>query len=185
MKQKGFTLVELMITLVVMGVLATSVLGMATSFITNAKLRSSADEFRTGLMTAKVEAIKRNASIIFNSDSTGGWGIDVPSTFTESGTLEHLQSKAAASSSLSVVAKDSNGAALTKFRFTGSGRPSSDASTEVPSPPSYPVTYYFSVANKVCGSESGITCLNVTITSGGQIKVCNPETASTSVYGCS
>ena len=181
MKQKGFTLIELMITLVVMGILLMSVVGMAQTFITNAKLRTSAEEFRTAITTAKVEAVKRNASIIFNSDSTGGWGIDIASAFTVSGSIEHLQTKAT-TSLLSVVALDKDGNAFTKFRFTGTGRPSSDTSTEVPTPPNYPITYSFSVANKSCGSDSGITCLNVVITGGGQIKVCNPE--ATNISGC-
>src|ERR1035437_6160157 len=189
MKQKGFTLVEILITLTVLSILLMGVVGMASSFVINAKLRSTVDEFKTGLSTAKIEAIKRNASIIFTPNSDGGWEIAIASSFTTSGSIEKLQSKAMSSSNLTVTAVDGAGTTLTtatsKFRFTGSGRPSSDTSTEVPTPPQYPITFKFTATGKTCGSDSGITCLNVTLTSGGQLKTCNPEAASTSIYGCS
>lgn len=180
MKQKGFTLIELMITLVVMGILLSAVVGTAQTVIANARLRAITDEFRTGLMTAKMEAIKRNSAITFNPDANGwdnGWNIKIPANFIPTGMTAdpdgnlELHSKAVPTAVLTVTTD----VTTTAVRFTGTGRP--DA----------PVKFSFKPTDKTCPKDdphSEFTCLNVEVTSGGQIKVCNPNAEKKSGYGC-
>lgn len=161
-KYNGFTLIELMITLTVLGILLMSVVGFAGTYVSNAKLRSITDEFRTGLMTAKIEAIKRNSKIDFTATSNGSWSIAIPAAYTESGDIQSLQHKDIDGNSLYVVGKDVDNVSVSVISFTGSGRPTVSKN----------VTFSVTIPNKTCGVD--ITCLNVLVTTGGQIKVIKP-----------
>ena len=148
----------MIVVLVIIGFLAISTVGMAQAYIGNAKLRSVAEEFRTGLMTAKVEAIKRNSAIDFVSTATGGWSISVPAAYTDNNTAIPLQHKDVTSTSVALAGVDTtNNNAVTTVRFTGNGRPDKD------------VVYKFTSSTATCSAD--VTCLNVTITLGGQINI--------------
>ena len=169
-KENGFTLIEMIVVLVIVGYLAISTIGMAQTYIGNAKLRGVTEEFRGGLMTAKVEAIKRNSAIDFVSTAKGGWSISVPAAYTTNNTAIPLQSKTIDSTTIALAGVDTaNNNAVTTVRFTGSGRPDKD------------VIYKFTSSSAACSAN--VTCLNVALTSGGQINVCNPNATGT-VYGC-
>ncbi|GLS03005.1 hypothetical protein GCM10007860_01480 [Chitiniphilus shinanonensis] len=63
MRQGGFTLIEVMVVIAIIGV----VLGIAApnyqSLVRNSRLSSASEELLTHLMLARTEAIKRNASV--------------------------------------------------------------------------------------------------------------------------
>ena len=183
--QKGFTLIEMIVVLVITGFLATSAVGMIGTYITNAKLRANADDIRIGLQTAKSEAVKRNSQIMFKPDSAGwasGWNIWIPATYTPTGTADlPLQARSNAASNISIAVTDKNGTAVTAVYFTGSGRPS----TTITNPPAYPITFTLTPTGKSCPTStatSEYTCLNVVVDSGGQVTTCKP--ISTGIYGC-
>jgi type IV fimbrial biogenesis protein FimT len=72
MKTKGFTLVELMVTLVVAGILLTMAIPSFRKTIWNNRLTAQANEFVTALNFARSEAIKRGGrvTICISSNST-------------------------------------------------------------------------------------------------------------------
>jgi type IV fimbrial biogenesis protein FimT len=179
MKQKGLTLIELMITLTISGIMLASASVMATSYISNSDIRSTANEFQTGLLTAKLEAIKRNSVVRFTPTSMGGWTIDIPALYTETGNIEYLQSKAITSNNVNVAAVDSSGTAVTAISFMWSGRPSTDTINAL----AFPVTFSFALAGQTCNSAGNTICLNVILTRSGQIQTCNPKARGK--YGCS
>ena len=77
---RGFTLIELMITLAVAAILITAALPSFNEFIKNNRLTTQANNFIATLNLARSEAIKRGASINISSTSgdgnwTGGWSI--------------------------------------------------------------------------------------------------------------
>jgi len=184
--QKGFTLIELIVVLTIVGFLATSAVGMIGTYITNAKLRANADDLRIGLQTAKTEAIKRNSQISIKPDTSGGWAggwnIWIPASYTPTGAADlPLQARSVPVSNISVAVTDKNGNAVSAVYFTGSGRPS----TTITNPPTYPITFALTPNGQSCPTAtttSEYTCLNVVVDSGGQVTTCKPS--STGIYGC-
>lgn len=65
MKQRGFSLIEISITLVIFGFLLMSAMPNLTSWMRNAKLRSQAEAMQSGLQRARDEAVRRNRQITF------------------------------------------------------------------------------------------------------------------------
>jgi type IV fimbrial biogenesis protein FimT len=65
MKQRGFSIIEIAVTLVVMGMVLASAVPGISSWLRNAKLRNQAESLQAGLQTARNEALRRNRAISF------------------------------------------------------------------------------------------------------------------------
>ncbi|MGH8755835.1 MAG: pilus assembly FimT family protein, partial [Burkholderiales bacterium] len=61
----GFTLIELMIVIAVVGVLLTLGLPEAATWIQNTKIRAKSESISNGLQLARAEAVRRNTRIQF------------------------------------------------------------------------------------------------------------------------
>lgn len=68
----GFTLVELMITMVVLAVLLKVAMPAFSSWIGNVQLRASAESVLNGLNLARAEALRRNARVMFTLTGAEG-----------------------------------------------------------------------------------------------------------------
>lgn len=71
-KQSGFTMIELLITFVVLGALAGIAIPAFSSWIPNYRLRAAAMDIYSNLQKAKMEAIRRNAVVIVRFNQAGG-----------------------------------------------------------------------------------------------------------------
>jgi type IV fimbrial biogenesis protein FimT len=63
--QSGFTLIELIITLVVIGVLMLAGMPSLFEWMTNLRIRTVSESVLNGLRTARTEAVRRNADMMF------------------------------------------------------------------------------------------------------------------------
>jgi len=63
--QRGFSLIELMIGLVIMGILFTAGAPAFSDWIQNVRIRNSAESILNGLQLARAEAVRRNAPVRF------------------------------------------------------------------------------------------------------------------------
>ncbi len=75
-KPAGFTLIELMVTVVVVAVMAALAAPSMVQFIYSARLNSAASQFQADLQIARREAIRRNAHVLIcpGSDATVACG---------------------------------------------------------------------------------------------------------------
>lgn len=70
-KQRGFTLIELMVTIVVLAVLLGIAIPSFTESTLGSRLRSEANDLAAGALLARSEAIKRNETVTLCASSDG------------------------------------------------------------------------------------------------------------------
>jgi type IV fimbrial biogenesis protein FimT len=73
MRARGFTAVELMVTLAILAVLAAVAAPSFSSFSASQRLRAASVDLRTDLMLARSEALKRNQSVTISRRDDAGW----------------------------------------------------------------------------------------------------------------
>ena len=85
-KQGGFTLVELMITLIIIVILSTAALPFYKAFITTQRIKSASFDMMAMFIFTRNEAMKRNANVTLNG-GPGGFTITL-----QNGTVLRQQS---------------------------------------------------------------------------------------------
>lgn len=73
--QHGFTLVELAITVVVLGILTAIGLPSFTTFLRNTEQRSASESVLHGIQLARAEAVRRNERVRFVIDPNTAWAV--------------------------------------------------------------------------------------------------------------
>lgn len=161
--QQGITIIELMISLVIVALLLIITIPAFTDYIRNNQIRSLADEFQASLQQAKNEAIKRNTRVNLLLADTG-WTITIPDSSNEAATrlleraAESSQAKLAINASSNSVGFNSQG------RLIGGGVYMANINSQ---------------NSADCMNQGGkVRCLRITISTSGQIKLCDPHLAS-------
>jgi type IV fimbrial biogenesis protein FimT len=93
MHSRGFTMIELLVTMTVAAILLMLAVPSYTEFMRNTRIRGTADSIAGGIRLAQTEAIRMNQNIEFVVDPATGWTIRDPITprdlhteaFTEGG----------------------------------------------------------------------------------------------------
>ncbi len=71
-QDQGFTLTELLITVVIAGIFATLALPALSSYIAGQRIKNASFDMMAGLTLARSEAIKRNTNTVI-APASGGW----------------------------------------------------------------------------------------------------------------
>ena len=199
-KLQGFSLVELLITLAIVGILLALAAPSYQIWITNTRIRTTADSIQTGLQLARAEAVRRNDQIRFqftsSSDSScvlsttlSNWvvsydnpagdcaGAFLNEAFPASDAVNNpspriIQARSSAEGSRNVLVA----AGQSTFVFNGLGRVTAVGTN----PAIIDVKTATAGSCKVDGGDAGVnTCLRVTVSLGGQIRMCDPYLTTT------
>lgn len=181
---RGFSLIELMVVLVVMGILAIAVIPSLQSFFVNSRIRNAAESFQNGLRLAQGEAVKRNAQVDFVMTTADQFATNAANgspTANAAGTL--WVARVPASSFISGKTTSENSATSTVtatgcagfagvISFNGLGRTL--------------LTCNLSLAfDDTAASDSSKRPLTVLVSPGGKVRMCNPTFAAGDPQACS
>lgn len=168
---RGFTIVEVMITLVVLGVLITFGAPEFIAFLQNQKTRAAADAVLNGLQVARAEAVQRNLAVQFKLTGMAAVPPNSSWTVSESVSGNVLQSRSSdeGSSSVSVTAVDilANPVTTVTFSPIGGVTANADASASLRK---------IDLSNAM--SPAGTArALRVLVSGGGSLRMCDPNVA--------
>lgn len=202
--QRGFSLIELAVTLAVFGLLLGAAFPSMSDWLRNTRVRNAAESMQAGLQKARTEAIRSNDTVTFwlvaGSDerrvdsscalsaSAGSWivGRDDPSGMCATAPSTTVAPKIVDShaagdggSGVSVAASGTGGAGATCVRFNGFGRVADAAALPADN----------------CRSPDGISTIDLTHTSGarrlrivvssaGSVRLCDRDVAGADPRAC-
>lgn len=233
-RQRGFSLVELLIAIVIIGILLALGVPSFKTYMANQKIRSTAETFMAGIQRARGEAVAQNVRVqilltndnfladasatpptpnftptpsatgknwvIFVLDATGS-PVQTQVPATTGPYIGFIEGKMGIESTGTAPFQvDGNG--VNSIAFDGFGTPTVwDATASAWTPMTATATFAFSHAfvpspedaalmhpEYSCKTTTGggpIRCLNVRVSRGGQVRLCDPALASTDTRSCS
>lgn len=170
MKQRGFTLTELLVTVGVIAILAALAVPTMRDVIANSRVRASSESIQNGLAQARAEAVRLNTQIEFVVTSTG-WQVRKASD----GTVLHQSSGKEGATGLSITNTPTGADRITYNAFglaaslnpSNASAPLSRLDIGISNPPSS--ANYHPLAVQLIG---------------GSARVCDPKAASTEPRAC-
>ncbi|MGZ3237328.1 MAG: GspH/FimT family pseudopilin [Burkholderiaceae bacterium] len=174
--QRGFTLIEMIIGVAIVGVLLALGVPSFSTFIQNSKIRNGAEAIQNGLSVARSEAVKQNTLITFNLRTNSSWEV-CKATDTTNPCTNPIQSRSEADGSINATVAPTP-SSITSVTFNSLGQASSLIASGNSS-------VQFDVQNPtagLCFSGGGpMRCLRVVVSSGGQVRMCDPARISPSL----
>jgi len=207
--QRGFTIIEVLITLAVLGVLLALGVPGFVEWLQNQQIRAASEATVNGLQVARGEAVRRNTPVRFQlvSDlsSTCVLSSDSPATPVSVSWIVSLADPTGACDAVTDSGQSPSPAGrILQKRTSAEGSPNARA-TSVFVPPAAPTqaasTVTFAALGNVIANADGtpsinridVTNVNVTgamrplriiITSGGSTRMCDPSLAPPEPRGC-
>ena len=122
--QKGFTMIEMLVTLIIVGILAGLAAPAFTTFIAGQNIRTSASMLQSSLLFARSEALKRNTDVIVSpvgGQWASGWMVAVTATgetLSNNNKVSQATIAGPASITYNNAGRISSGGAVFKFSST-------------------------------------------------------------------
>jgi len=182
-RERGFTLVELIVTVAIMAILAALATPSMIGWVRNNKIRTVSDSLQNGLRLAQTEATRRNRQIVFSltndkpTSSTytavangSNWAINTVTLMTDGEVSEFVQAGILRDVGTNVTVTGPK-----SICFNSLGRLVANASpgvtgAECVAPPAAGYSYDIQMSDVVEGDRP----LRVTVALGGQLRLCDP-----------
>lgn len=159
MAQRGFSFIELMVTMAVLVTVSLIALPAFQTALGNAQIRTVAESIHHGLQLARVEAIKRNTKVVFSLGTDSAWQLGCATVSTTCPAV--ISKKNAAEGSGQSIAVTANQYTVT---FTGlGGRDPAQAAA----------LSQVDITNPTVKAGER-RALRIVLASGGFVKVCDP-----------
>ncbi len=182
--QRGFTLIELVIAIVLTATLVTLALPSFQIMLANAQIRTATQALYDGLQLARVEAIRRNERVEFTKGAGSDWTVTVKVTSGAGVVLQTIGVQARASNEgtrQATVAVLPNGATQVTFDSLGRVVPNRDASGVLTG--ASITTMDIDVPTSLIAAADSKE-QRVTITTGGAVRTCDPNAAAGTGTSC-
>jgi type IV fimbrial biogenesis protein FimT len=191
---RGFSLIELMIGLVVLGIVLMVGLPSLATWLQNTQIRNQTEAVYAGLQLARAEALRRNTSVRFQlfdsltascSASTSGknWVVSLADAAancdenpSDTAAPQIIQKKDGSEGSANTVVSATGGSLVT---FNGLGRVANAGSIS-----QINITNPIGGACKTSGGDEPMRCLRIGIASGGQMRMCDPAVTGSDPRAC-
>jgi type IV fimbrial biogenesis protein FimT len=173
----GFSLVELMVTIVVLAIAIAIAVPNFSTMIQNTRIRTAAESVQNGIQIARAEAVKRNAMIRFELAANSRWEVKC---VTVVGDLDGdgeddcpavIQERTAGEGSASSIVVTADPAAATELVFNGLGRLTSLAGGVAP--PNL-VNINVDIDPTILPPEQSRN-LRILVGIGGNTRMCDPD----------
>lgn len=189
-RSRGFTLVELMVTITLLAILLGLAVPGFTTWIRNTRVRTTASVLQDGLRLAQAEAVRRNRTVSFflTNDAAPGptstavangstWGVRTLPLITNEN-AELLRSGA--------LPGTTSGVGITgplAICFNAAGQRTANAGAGCTINAATPdATYAVAYSNAVAGTDK---TFNVVVSLGGRVRMCDPAASrATNPEGC-
>jgi type IV fimbrial biogenesis protein FimT len=167
--QAGFTLIELMITIAVLGVLIGLGVPSFRLWMQNTQVRNAADAILNGVQLARAEAVRRNMNVEFALGNGAEWTVEQASPRTA------IQSRAAEEGQTNKAQIDAlpAGATIVTYSPLGGVTPNLDASMTLRR-----------IDIQAPGAPAGVRRLSVVISVNGSPRMCDRDLPATDTRSC-
>jgi type IV fimbrial biogenesis protein FimT len=181
----GFSMIELLITVAVLGILFMVGLPSLATWMQNTQVRNSAEAVVAGLQLARNEALRRNRTVQFSlvdslnsgctvTTSGSSWVVSLadPTTVCEQAPSETaapqiIQKRSAQEGSPSAVVNSN----VSSVSFSGIGRLATGG---------VPTRISITSLSGACQDAAGpIRCLRIDVTASGSVRMCDPAVSNT------
>ena len=202
-RQRGFSMIEIAVTLTMIALLAAAALPSVGEWIRNVRVRNTAESLQLGLQQARTEALRRNQNVTFwlvagsdnrlvdnscaLSSASGSWVIALSDPTGLCASAPHpttapmiVATQAAGDGGVTVAARSAASTAASCVRFSGLGQLA--GSSSLPADDCRTPDQIATV--DVTHSSSGARRLRIVVSAAGSVRMCDRDVASSDPRAC-